>query len=200
MFLGGQHTPFLGGQHAPFSGGHFNPFLGGQHERFFQHDQAFEELISTIIHQYKDIENDSPYKVSKFYKENWKWNYANLFKYFAKIIGCRLNENGFSDKTENLSRFIMGEIENTFIALTFEAKQGTKLILDASRTNEFSQTSFNGESCQFLTEDYQEFFHGWTSDNWFTIHWVYSVEKTFDKKKIYSANNYIKFNCYESDF
>lgn len=157
-----------------------------------KHDQAFDKLISKIINQHEYIENDSPYKVSNFYNENWKGNYENLFKYFAKIIGCRLSENGFSDRTKNLSLFIRGEIENTFISLTFESKQGTKLLLDATRTDEFFQTISNGESCQFITEDYNEFFHGWTSVDWFTIHWVYSVNKTFDKKKIYSANNYVK--------
>jgi hypothetical protein len=156
------------------------------------HDQAFEKLISSIIQQYENIEDESPFRVSKFYNENWEWNYENLLKYFAKIIGCRLSENGFLDKTETLSRYIKGEIENTFILLTFEAKQGTKLLLDATRNDEFSKTSFNGESCHYITEDFQEFFHGWTSVNWFTVHWVYSVDKTFDKQKIYSANNYVK--------
>ncbi len=157
-----------------------------------EHDKAFDSLISTVLEQYDYIYNDNQFSVETFYSEKWEINYLNLFKYFAKIIGCRLNENGFSEKTENLSRFIKGEIDNMFISLSFEAKQGTKLLLQATQTNESSQTIFNGETCQYITDELEEYFHGWTSVNWFTIHWVYSVDSVFDKQKLFSTNNWVK--------
>lgn len=157
-----------------------------------EHDKAFDVLISKVLNQYEFIEKHFPFKVENFYYENWEQNYLNLFKYFAKIIGCRLQENGFSEKTEKLSKFIKGEIENTFVSLNFEAKEGIKLWLQATKTAECSQTIFNGETCQYITDEGEEYFHGWVSLNWFTVHWLYSVDSHFDKDKIFSSNNWVK--------
>jgi hypothetical protein len=93
-----------------------------------KHDIEFDVFIKYCI---KEYDKDLILKIidlKKIYPLETDNHLNDLYKYFAKIIGCRLFECGHSKKLNLLTQFINVQIENNFLVLKFETKEDTKII------------------------------------------------------------------------
>lgn len=58
-------------------------------------DASFDIFLDFIIKYYEDITKKRMIDFKEIYQENFPEGQTNLFKYFVKIFGCDLSENGF---------------------------------------------------------------------------------------------------------
>lgn len=59
-------------------------------------DVSFDIFLDFIIKYYKEINKKRMIDYKEIYGENFPEQQTNLFKYFVKIFGCDLSENGFA--------------------------------------------------------------------------------------------------------
>lgn len=59
-------------------------------------DRAYDTFIDFIMNNFSSINQKRIINFYDIYKESFPKEQTNLFKYFVKIFGCDLNDNGFS--------------------------------------------------------------------------------------------------------
>jgi len=164
------------------------------------HDKAYDKFIIESTKSFEKLCKTKAINVIDIYGDNWKTELRNLYKYFAKQIGCRVAQFKGIDYPKSLSDFILNNKEIKSLKLSFHIKEGiSALDWDMRNKNKESlKVLSNGATVSYGKTDFEEIFHGWFTYNWLTIHWIYS-EKDLNQQMLQLCSNSIPIKVQSFD-
>lgn len=143
------------------------------------HDDTYDKFIDYCLANYEVLVKQKEIRFDIIYGNNWVQEKMNLWKYIAKHAGCKIvtcdTFNQYPQCLESLSNFILGQTNESTIALKFEIKQIIKLVADTKMREEKSKYGHLFNMSIFPFGDTSNLnFGGWISNHWLTINWVHS--------------------------
>lgn len=138
------------------------------------HDDAYDEFIKYTDSNYEKLFHDKTIDFKDIYGVNWFESKKNLYRYFSKHAGCKL-ETGELDTntlTKKLANFINGDSKMDSLVIQFEIKPFVKeYVTQFNKINRYTHL-FNG-STLFFGESFEQInYGGWLSKNWITTNWI----------------------------
>lgn len=115
------------------------------------------------------------------YGTNWSEEKRNLYRYYAKHAGCKIDTSEYPQDLTDVSDFILGTENTEKFVLYFELKMIINVLHTFyNRKGKFGHL-FNAQTLYYGYYDNLTL-AGWLSNNWITTNWVYSKNVSQNKK------------------
>jgi hypothetical protein len=162
-----------------------NICLACNSKRSQPYDLAYDRLIDWLMENERDVLRRRFLNFADVYGQSeFEVSQRNLYKYFAKSFGCRVNEAARAVPTDIRDLFDKERFE-TGLRITFSVNEQVV-------ANEYPRTVGNGALYEWRSPDCIDVNPGYTCSqffSWFTAHFWYCMEPDDDLGSVWVANS-----------
>lgn len=172
------------------------------------HDDAYDKFVKYCTENKEQILKNRIINFEEIYKNNWKLEKIDLYRYYAKHVGCKIITSNLDVDITDLSNFIKGDSQVNDFVLKFELKAGVEAIMKHFNRNYKYNHLYNSETI-YWNEGIQIKFGGWLTNNYMTTNWIFGNKINFKSDNIFARNeevvlltdnNFIESDDNENDF
>ncbi|WP_109831466.1 hypothetical protein [Reichenbachiella versicolor] len=139
------------------------------------HDNSFDQFMSYIESNYHLLLEQQNLNFESIFQLDWLTQKRNLFKYLAKIIGCKLQSINKESPLNELSNFIIEDLTPYRFNIKFELNEGVHYLYQSAKINNKNYYHlYYGSTTYYVNRKHDMSFGGWVSFQWITVHWIFS--------------------------